>query len=83
MTIYRAVMKPAFPTVVYLIPNCWKLLARNRKKPQVRPPFRSRERSCAEYGCEMPDFLPERRMNGRRTKAPIRLLVQLKVNPPT
>ena len=32
-------MNPAFPTVVYWIPNCWKLLARQRATPQQIPPI--------------------------------------------
>ena len=40
-------MKPAFPTVVYWIPNCWKLLAAKRANPQAMPPS---HRSRLLYG---------------------------------
>ena len=40
-------MKPAFPTVVYWIPNCWKLLAAKRADPQAMPPS---HRSRLLYG---------------------------------
>ena len=40
-------MKPAFPTVVYLMPNCWKLLAAKSAMPQAIPPI---QRSRVLYG---------------------------------
>ena len=40
-------MKPAFPTVVYWMPNCWKLLAAKRANPQAMPPS---HRSRLLYG---------------------------------
>ena len=38
ITIYSAVIKPAFPTVVWAMPNCCRLLLAQRKMPQQIPP---------------------------------------------
>ena len=46
ITIYRAVMNPALPTVVYLTPNCWAVAATPSARPQSTPPF-SRVRRAA------------------------------------
>ena len=47
-------MKPAFPTVVYLMPNCWKLLAAKSAMPQAIPPI---QRSRVLYGEDVSAFL--------------------------
>ena len=37
--IYKVVIKPALPTVVYITPNCCKLDATKSAAPQNRPPM--------------------------------------------
>ena len=44
ITIYSAVIKPAFPAVVMLMPNCWKELATHKTTPQATPPIRELRR---------------------------------------
>ena len=39
-TMYNAVIKPAFPTVVYFTPNCCRLDATHNAIPQQIPPMR-------------------------------------------
>ncbi len=81
-------MKPAFPTVVYLMPNCWKLLAAKSAMPQAIPPIqRSRvlygedvvvdvEGSAAAEAVSLERF--KRKITGTRTAAPIRERTPLK-----
>ena len=85
--------KPAFPTVVYLMPNCWKLLAAKSAMPQAIPPIqRSRvlygedvvvdvEGSAAAEAVSLERF--KRKITGTRTAAPIRERTPLKVKGPT
>ena len=40
MTMYRAVIKPALPTVVYWMPTCCRQEATPRARPQETPPAR-------------------------------------------
>ena len=91
-------IKPAFPTVVYLMPNCWKLLARQRQIPQAIPPIIRVFFSCIldtvllEVS-DLPDALEAAsegeflffriKISGIRTTAPIRERTALKVKPPT
>ena len=78
-------MKPAFPTVVYWMPNCWKLLARHRATPQHTPPITSVFLAPGITGTRRSRFLflSKYQIQGSRTTPPIRLLTQLKVNGPT
>ena len=78
-------MNPAFPTVVYWIPNCWKLLARQRATPQQIPPITSVFLAPGMAGTcfLLLFFLSKNHMQGRRTTPPIRHLTQLNVKGPT
>ena len=79
-------MKPAFPTEVYLIPNCWKLLARQRQIPQLIPPMSKVLRPAVfSSGVRDTGFLPLSRnqMTGSSTMAPMMQRTILNVKPPT
>ena len=74
-------MNPALPTVVYLIPNCWKLLARQSRIPQQIPPVIRVLRS--EGVCSLEDLvLPSPQMTGSSAIAPMIFRTALKVKPP-
>ena len=81
-------MKPAFPTVVYLMPNCWKLLARQRQMPQEIPPMIRSLRLCWPdvVLCDETEpefFCPRTRISGTSTADQIRERTALEVKPPT
>lgn len=53
-TMYIAVINPAFPTDVYMIPNCCRLLAIQRSTPQAIPPMKSVFRSLPSIFLQLP-----------------------------
>ena len=81
-------MKPAFPTVVYWMPICWKLLARHRATPQQIPPASSVFAVlfflfAGDFFLPLPFFPLQGKIHGISTSPPRILLTKLKVNGPT
>ena len=72
-SIYIAVINPAFPTDVYLMPTCCRLLAINKKKPQTSPPASSVLFSSGVPAAFLFSPLRGNRMQGMSTTPPIRL----------
>ena len=76
--IYSVVINPALPTLVYLIPNCCKVLAIVRKMPHKSPAFTF---SFQSRGAALsPAIFLLIRIYTRMLAAPIRERTPLKVN---
>lgn len=75
-------MNPAFPTIVYIIPNCWRVLPVVSAIPQQIPP-----RSNLFFSVPVIFFFAFPRfksaIHGISTIPPINVLTQLNVNGPT
>ena len=84
---YKAVMKPAFPTVVCMMPNCCKVLATPSAVPQHTPPITSFHllpffgKTCVLASPCFGRF--NIKIQGISTMPPTRQRTALKVNGPT
>ena len=84
INMYRAVINPAFPALVYTRPICWRELAAARAVPQQMPPMTSVFLSHAA-AFSSPLFslcLRMKKMTGRSTAPPRKLRTELNVNGP-
>ena len=80
---YRAVMNPAFPAVVWAIPTCWRLLATPMMTPQHSPAFTvtaSGRSRCHRLPWRTP---PKASTTGTSTPVARRFRAALKVKGPT
>ena len=76
--IYRVVINPALPTLVYLIPNCCRVLAMVRKIPHRSPALTFRFQS--NFAALSPAIFRLIRIYTRIPAAPIRERTPLNVN---
>ena len=82
ITIYRAVMNPALPTVVYMTPNCWAVAAAPSARPQSTPPFSRVRRAAGLLSGVRRLSRSSSGMAGSSTSPPIRNRAILKVKGP-
>ena len=85
MMIYSAVINPAFPTVVYCMPYCCRLLARNSTQPQHTPPISSGRFGICRFFSRSASGVrwSIRKMQGISTNPPRTLLAKRKAKGPT
>ena len=76
------VMKPDFPTVVWMMPYCWMMLAVHRRRPQTTPHRSCRFAVIPDGRTEIP-FLSRRKMTGTSTRPARKYLAACMVKGPT
>ena len=79
--IYSVVINPAFPTVVYMIPNCWNSAALPRAIPQRIPPLSVTPKGAPSFPSFMA-FCLLVATSGSNTRAPRINLAPLKLKGP-
>ena len=79
---YIVVMKPDFPTVVWMMPYCWMMLAVHSSAPQITPHSSCRFAAFPAGRTEIP-FLSRSAITGRRTRPERKYRVACMVKGPT
>ena len=81
--IYMVVMKPDFPTVVWMMPYCWMMLAAQRITPQITPQTNWCRFAVIPDGRTEIPFLSRRKMTGTSTRPARKYLAACMVKGPT